>query len=726
MHKKYYWGILAAIFFTLTWTSFTSAFTYPFSYIYKWEWVDPDDLSKGKQKSIFLCPDGHVNAEPGVDLSNRNLTQAWLCNFDLSNASMRNTNLTDAYVKGVSVANADFTDAIITGVDFSFNFSFTASQLYTTANYKNGNLSGIDLGNMNLADADFAGKNLTGAGFTFANLTNANFNDAIISNANFTGTTSKGFTQNQFYRTASYKSGDLSGINLGGKNDLTGWNFAGKNLTDAQFGNYLYAGGILTNANFTDAIINGANFIGTTGFTAAQLCQTASYKNGDLSGVGLGVIDLTGCSFMGKNLTQTQFYQTNLTNINFTNTLIAGASFDKVQNFTKTQFYSTASYKNGNLSGISFGTQTNLTEWNLAGKNVSGAGFYGCTLTNTDFSNADLTNSTFDYNFLVQDNLLMDGVNFNHSNLNKAKISNALLANANFHNANLTGASFNKVTLTNADFTDAVVQGVSFDNALDFTADQLYSTASYKTGNLSRILLWHINLAGWNFTDQNITNGNFSSNTMNNTNFTRADLRGASGIDLSTAITTNAILRDGQIKGLNLVSNEILKICDYNQDRSGRVIEIPIQIQNKMTMASDAMLKFIFTDADWGSTISFATGIPVALNGCLDLTFTEDVNPADFLGVTFDLFNWNGVTPTGQFASIRSAPGLKWNIDNLYTTGDVTLVGLPEPTTLVCLFFGGLTLLRRQNNWSKNEDLRLINFVRRRCRSLGRSYNDWQ
>ena len=49
----------------------------------------------------------------------------------------------------------------------------------------------------------------------------------------------------------------------------------------------------MTNANLTGAIVNGADFQSATGFTASQLYSTASYTSGDLTGIGLGDIDLT-------------------------------------------------------------------------------------------------------------------------------------------------------------------------------------------------------------------------------------------------------------------------------------------------------------------------------------------------------------------------------------------------------------------------------------------------
>ena len=80
-------------------------------------------------------------------------------------------------------------------------------------------------------------------------------------------------------------------------------------------------------------------------------------------------------------------------------------------------------------------------------------------------------------------------------------------------------------------------------------------------------------------------------------------------------------------------------------------------------------------DADaWGSTISFAPGISVALGGTLELAFAPDVNPASQLGRTIDLFDWTGVTSTGAFTI---ASPFEWDLSTLYTTGEVTLTAVP-------------------------------------------------
>ncbi len=87
------------------------------------------------------------------------------------------------------------------------------------------------------------------------------------------------------------------------------------------------------------------------------------------------------------------------------------------------------------------------------------------------------------------------------------------------------------------------------------------------------------------------------------------------------------------------------------------------------------------------STISFAPGIPVTLGGTLELTFADGVNLASQLGRTLRLFDWTGVAPVGAFAV--SSP-YRWNLANVYATGEVTLTAVPEPTTflLMTMAFG--------------------------------------
>ncbi len=87
-----------------------------------------------------------------------------------------------------------------------------------------------------------------------------------------------------------------------------------------------------------------------------------------------------------------------------------------------------------------------------------------------------------------------------------------------------------------------------------------------------------------------------------------------------------------------------------------------------------------------------ATGA-ISLDGMLKVILINSFNPA--AGDTFDLFNGPEI---GTFSSFNFPPlavGLVWDTSNLYTTGELKVVPVPEPTALV-LAAGALGLLLRR------------------------------
>ena len=65
----------------------------------------------------------------------------------LSYADLAGVNLVDANLYGATLTSADFSEAVVTGANFTLTASrgFTAEQLYATASYQNGKLTGIGL-----------------------------------------------------------------------------------------------------------------------------------------------------------------------------------------------------------------------------------------------------------------------------------------------------------------------------------------------------------------------------------------------------------------------------------------------------------------------------------------------------------------------------------------------------------------------------------------------------
>jgi hypothetical protein len=293
---------------------------------------------------------------------------------------------------------------------------------------------------------------------------------------------------------------------------------------------------------------------------------------------------------------------------------------------TASQLFSTASYQTGDLAGIV-----------LTGYTLNGASFSGANLAGADFQVANLAHA-----------------NFNHANLTNANLNYTNFADSNLSQANLTYASFENGTATNANFNLA---------------------------NLTNAYLFNANFTNADLSHANLTNNVYYGATLTGANLTGADTRGAQG-DLSiaaSAIITNLILPDGHIAGLDLGAGQQLIVRDYdgnpNPTLGGSVgPPIAIHVDTHFIAGAGGVLQMVFDADAWGSTISFAPGISVALGGSLELNFAGGMSLAGQVGRTFDLFDWTGVSPTGAFTV--SSP-YTWDLTNLYTTGEITLLAIP-------------------------------------------------
>ena len=81
------------------------------------------------------------------------------------------------------------------------------------------------------------------------------------------------------------------------ENDLSGWDFSGQDLTNAQLSQ-----ATLTDTNLAGATVTGADFAGP-GITKEQLYSPASYQHRNLQGIVLDSNDLSEWNFTGQDLT---------------------------------------------------------------------------------------------------------------------------------------------------------------------------------------------------------------------------------------------------------------------------------------------------------------------------------------------------------------------------------------------------------------------------------------
>ena len=174
----------------------------------------------------------------------------------------------------------------------------------------------------------------------------------------------------------------------------------------------------------------------------------------------------------------------------------------------------------------------------------------------------------------------------------------------------------------------------------------------------------------------NLTNTNWRNTNLSNGNFTGVDMRGASGLIFQPALFPNAITGAGTVFGLDLAEGDLLRVRDYdgNPQRVPPLAPIAIKVKDHLAMSGTGRLELSFEADPWDSLISFDPGISVDLGGVLELDFAADVNLLSQVGRTLELFDWTGVTPTGSF-TVQSP--YVWDLSQLYTTGEVTLLSAP-------------------------------------------------
>jgi uncharacterized protein YjbI with pentapeptide repeats len=603
--------------------------------------------------------------QTGWNFASQDLSGARFYGADLTGTNFRDARLKDGYFRSARFASADLTDADIRGADF-VDADLSLSQIYATASYQSGDLSGAKFSSP-LNGGNFAGKNLSRVAFEQANLTGADLSGADVRGASFYNT---GLTPSQLQSTASFQSGDMSGLAIV-LSEISGWDFhgqklaggsfylsnvSGANFSQADLSHVDFQAANITGANFAGATIRGANFMSAP-LTVAQLQSTASYQAGDLAGTKfaagegaavsyanmnlrgahVGVGSSPGISFQGADLTNA-LIEGATTDTDFTGAEIGGAGFFN-STITAAQLYSTASYQSGKMAGIS-----------LASRGMEGWSFSGIDLHGADFHWTDLENARFDQ-------------------------------------ANLAGADFTGSDTTGVDFSGARIEGAKFSQG-SLSAAQLYSTASYQQKNLARTQIYETDLSGWNFAGQNMANMKFSNFGQPNfvgANLDGADTRHALGLQLAAASAINTIRQDGHIWGLDLQAGRELVVRDYDGYPAIARGPLAVHVEQQFVMDASGLLSLLFDADEWGSAISFDSQIDVSLGGRLGLRFSPEVNWTSQVGRTIKIFDWTGVSPVGAF--VIESPH-EWDLTRLYTTGEITLVPECSSSLLAMLVIG--------------------------------------
>lgn len=363
-------------------------------------------------------------------------------------------------------------------------------------------LHGLDLTRAYLAGADLAEFRVR----------STILDDAYLADANLYKLQGDGLTA----RGADFLGADLRRAQLF-KADLSGSSLRGTDLSSASMSR-----AVLSDADLTDANIQGARLSGTTllGLTAQQLYSTASYGTGDLGAIEFHGDDLRGWDFSQVSLRGANLGATQLEGANFSEAHIKDAQLFR-SNLTSEQLYSTASYQARELGLVNL-SEMDLRGWDFSGVSMIQARFEYSDLSDAVFDGADLTNAALDRGY---DEIV--GTSFRKANLSNARLAtNRGWRQIDFTGANLTNARVSRIADSTLD--DAIIRGAElyWMTGADSILENIYSTASYKSGDMRDVVLAGNDLTGADFRGIDLSGADLFQANLEN-----ADLRGAVAAD---------------------------------------------------------------------------------------------------------------------------------------------------------------------------------------------------
>lgn len=192
--------------------------------------------------------------------------------------------------------------------------------------------------------------------------------------------------------------------------DMGGFNFASANLLSVEIlssdnGEYF------KDLNFAGASWSGGKFSSSAPYVLSSVTN-ANFSDSLVNFVTFQNLAFGGTStFKNANLESSIFDSVTFSNTSFAGAVIRNALFSN-SDFDKSKLVQTASYKDGDLSGVYFISASSLIDF-----------------SGTNFSSMDLTYSLF------------TGANLAGANFSLSKLGGSILANSDFTSADFRGAS---------------------------------------------------------------------------------------------------------------------------------------------------------------------------------------------------------------------------------------------------------------------------------------------
>lgn len=268
------------------------------------------DLSKLDLSGINLAG-ARMNK---VDLSDSNLSRAILKKADLSQSNLSGANLEgavldDVRLGGAICANTIFRSVSIEGADFSglvlkdADFSNACGEY---ADFSVADLTGAVFVEAKLPRSDFDGCQLTGTDFRKAEIRDAEFANVQAQKINM-------------------ESADITGLRSGEASD-----FREANIRFTRAAGSMWEGCVLDKADFTQAVLTGAQFVDASlneaNFDRVD-AEGVNFEDANLEHAWLSNANFLRASFERTNLSKAKLYGSNMYEAGFLDVVIDGADF---------------------------------------------------------------------------------------------------------------------------------------------------------------------------------------------------------------------------------------------------------------------------------------------------------------------------------------------------------------------------------------------------------------
>jgi len=442
--------------------------------------------------------------------------------LDLSGSTFRQTFIDSSTFLGANLSGCDFSG--FNGADLSdvressFNganlrgarFDFAGIQDCTFGGegaVAGANLTGASFGQIRFGitffsgifESDFRNATLTGATFvTPLGSGTSRFEGADLSNTTFTIPADAGPLSSEcgrctfglepvsgrvtsFAGAVLGQTGSLS-LHLSADTDLSGVDFTGTQFAGGTFQNLNFAGAIFDQADFTGAdfgasVFDGARFPGAN-LTSASLTGTSLVGAHLEAAMGAGGTMLPAAVLDNATLDDANAYIANLQGVSLANASLVGANLDY------------ADLSEALLTGARFGVPSNSEK--------NAASLVGAYMPNADLSDADLRGVDLSgahiYGDLQRSKLtgaLLDGADFTGAICSGSAFTNASLSDTSFNGAQLVNCTFSGADLTRTVFASAYLQGADFGGAASVNGAGLDNAAVATAAG------------SWTYTDQN-------------------------------------------------------------------------------------------------------------------------------------------------------------------------------------------------------------------------------